>query len=489
MPHETDAEKIARLERQNQQLQQENERLKQQIQRLERALEEALRAGKRQAAPFARRTLKANPQTPGRKAGAGYGRSAYRAVPPEFDESIEVALPNHCPHCGGMVEETGEVVEQYQTEIPEPRVEHIRFRIFRGYCRHCGRPVQGRHPRQTSNAVGSAASQLGPRAIALATQLDKGLGLSHEKTAALLEAAFGLQVSRGGLCQAFHRMARKAEPTYQALIEHIRQSPCVTPDETGWKVRARLWWLWAFASSEVTVYSIQPGRGFAQAAAILGADFAGFLIHDGWIIYLQFQKALHQTCLAHLLRRCAEMIELASPCAAGFPQTIQVLLRYALELRDRRDAGQISEHGLAVARGQLEARLERAWRPLFRCPANERLAKHLHFHRDLLLTFLYFQGLEATNWRAEQALRPAVVARKVWGGNRTPAGAHTQEVLLSVLRTCRQQRRSWLTVLVPMLCSPVRKSWNLIQSDRSPPLSAALHPSSPTAVALRAEVA
>lgn len=482
MPQETDADKIARLEREIEQLKRENERLR-------RALEEALRAGKRQAAPFSRQTPKANPQKPGRKAGACYGRPAHRAIPTEFDETIEVALPDHCPHCGGTVDETGEVVEQYQTEIPEPHVERIRFRICRGRCRQCGRRVQGRHPRQTSNALGSAASQLGPRAIALATQLDKGLGLSHEKTAAVLQAAFGLQVTRGGLCQAFHRMAGKAEPTYQTLIEHIRQSPCVTPDETGWKVSARLWWMWAFASSDATVYAIQPGRGFAQAAAILGADFAGFLVHDGWIIYLQFQKALHQTCLAHLLRRCAEMIELASPCAARFPQTIQVLLRNALELRDRRDAGQISQHGLAVARGQLEVRLERAWRPFFQCPANERLANHLHFNRDLLFAFLYFQGLEATNWRAEQALRPAVVARKVWGGNRTPTGAHTQEVLLSVLQTCRQQKRSCLPLLVQMLCAPIRKSWNLIPSDRSPPTRAALHHSPASICTLAAATA
>ncbi len=482
VPQETDAEKIARLEREIERLKQENERLR-------HALEEALRAGKRQAAPFSRQTPKAHPQRPGRKPGANYGRSAYRAIPTEFDETIEVALPDRCPHCGGGVDETGEVIEQYQTEIPEPRVEHIRFRIRRGYCRQCGRRVQGRHRRQTSKAVGSAASQLGPRAIALATQLDKGLGLSHEKTAAILEAAFGLRVSRGGLCQAFHRMARKAEPTYQGLIQHLRHSPAVTPDETGWKVSARLWWMWAFASSEVTVYSIQPGRAFAQAALILGADFAGFLIHDGWCIYLQFQKARHQTCLAHLLRRCREMLELASPCAARFPRTVQLLLRKALELRHRRDIGAISEHGLAVARGQLEARMERAWQPSFRCLANERLANHLYFNRDLLFTFLYFHGLDATNWRAEQALRPAVVARKVWGGNRTPAGAHTQEVLLSVLQTCRQQKLSFLTMLVEMLCCPTRKSWNLIRTDRSPPIPGSLLHSCPPIGALSAAVA
>lgn len=63
VPQEADAEKIARLKREIEQLKQENERLR-------RALEEALRAAKRQAAPFSRRSPKANPQKPGRKAGA-----------------------------------------------------------------------------------------------------------------------------------------------------------------------------------------------------------------------------------------------------------------------------------------------------------------------------------------------------------------------------------------------------------------------------------
>ncbi|MGH2396634.1 MAG: IS66 family transposase [bacterium] len=461
MPQETDAEKIARLEREIERLKQENERLR-------RALEEALRAGKRQAAPFGRRTLKAHPEKPGRKPGACYGRASRRPVPEQVDETLEAPLPPQCPHCQGAVAETG-VLDQYQTEIPQPRVHHIRFRVHVGRCQRCGWRVQGRHPRQTSDALGSAASQLGPRAVALATQLDKGLGLSHGKTAAVLEAAFGLRVSRSGLCQAFYRVAHKAEPTYQQLIEVIRNSPSVTPDETGWKVGGRLWWLWTFASAQVTVYSIQPGRGFDQASGVLGVGFTGFLVHDGWSPYLQFQQALHQTCLAHLLRRCREMIEIASPTATRFPQAVQDILQQALQLRDRREAGRISPHGLAVARGRLEARLDRALQRHYRCPANERLANHLWRNRDLVFTFLYYPGLEATNWRAEQALRPAVVTRKVWGGNRTPQGAHTQEVLTSVLQTCRQQKRSWAALLIEMLCSSFCQAWNLAASDLSPP--------------------
>jgi hypothetical protein len=106
----------------------------------------------------ARRTFlppapKAHPQKPGRKAGAKYGRRCRRKIPEKVDETVEVPLPQQCPQCGGRLKET-ELVSQYQTEIPEPRVERIEFRIHVGHCRQCGERVQGRHPRQTSQAVG-----------------------------------------------------------------------------------------------------------------------------------------------------------------------------------------------------------------------------------------------------------------------------------------------------------------------------------------------
>lgn len=43
----------------------------------------------------------------------------------------------------------------------------------------------------------------------------------------------------------------------------------------------------------------QDGRGFPEAAAVLGADFAGALVRNGWAPYRQFDQAAHQTCLAH----------------------------------------------------------------------------------------------------------------------------------------------------------------------------------------------
>ena len=123
------------------------------------------------------------------------------------------------------------------------------------------------------------------------------------------EQGWGLRVSCGGMCQAFARLERKAEPTFQALREKVRAAPRATSGDIGWKVAGSLWWRWAFFSSaKTTVYTILPGRGYEPAAAVLGTDFAGFLVRKGWSVYRQLTAAIHQTSLAHLLRRCGEPI-------------------------------------------------------------------------------------------------------------------------------------------------------------------------------------
>ena len=84
--------------------------------------------------------------------------------------------------------------------------------------------------------MGVAASQIGPQTVALGAHLNKGLGLSFEKCCEVMQTAFGLTISRGGLCQALHRLAAASEPTYQALVQSVRQAPVVSPDESGWKL-------------------------------------------------------------------------------------------------------------------------------------------------------------------------------------------------------------------------------------------------------------
>jgi transposase len=443
---------LDRAQQENDRLRKEIERLQQEAERLRRELEAALRASKRQAAPHSRGTPKATPKRPGRKPGRRYGRHSCRPIPARVDDRIAVPLPEHCPHCGGGVESKS-CETQYQEEIVRRTVVR-RFDIAVGRCRECQRRVQGRHRLQTSDAVGVGSVQLGPEALTLAAILNKQMGLSLGHTRQVLSYGFGLEVSRGGLYRALARMAGRAEPTYDGLVETARQAPVNGMDETGWKVGGRLQWLHVAVSAKVTVYAIRPGRGFEQSVTILGAEYDGFLIHDGWAPYYRFLFAFHQSCLAHLLKRCREMAQIAPRAALAFPRTVEQLLSTGMELRDRYEAGAISEHGLRIATGKLEAKLDRVLETRRRNPANRRLARHLEHERLGLFTFLHCFGLDATNNAAERAIRGMVIARKVWGGNRTWEGARTQQILTSVLRTCWQQGQDAFTRLVKLLRAP-----------------------------------
>lgn len=440
---------LDRAEQEIDRLRKENDRLKQEAERLRRKLEAALRASKRQAAPHSRGNPKANPKPPGRKPGKSYGRQACRSIPSRVDERIAVPLPERCPHCSGGVERES-CEAQYQEEIVRRTVVR-RFDIVVGRCRQCQRRVQGRHRLQTSDALGVGSVQLGPEALTLAAILNKQMGLSLGHTQQVLSYGFGLEVSRGGLYRALARMAGRAEPTYDRLVEATRQAPVNGMDETGWKVGGQLQWLHVAVNAQVAVYAILPGRGYEQSVEILGAEYDGFLIHDGWAAYYRFQFAFHQSCLAHLLKRCREMAQTASPAALAFPRAVEDLLQTSLELRDRYAQGEVSERGLSIATGKLEAKLERMLETRRRNPANRRLARHLEHEQLGLFTFLHCAGLDATNNAAERAIRGMVIARKVWGGNRTWEGARTHQILASVLRTCWQQGKDAFTRCVGLL--------------------------------------
>jgi transposase len=440
-----------RLQEQTEKLKKQNEKLKKQNEKLKKQLDQALRANKRQAAPFSRGQRKPNPQRPGRKAGQAYGSHHRKQIPEQVDEVIAVPPPAQCPDCGGkLIREDTQA--QYQQEIVRKTLWR-RFDIPICRCTVCQRRVQPRHPLQTSDALGAAAVQLGPDALALGVHLNKGLGLPHADVAAVLQHGYGLQIHRSTICRAVDRVARKGQPTWKALRQAARRSLVNGIDETGWRVDAQLRWLWAVVSESVTFCDILPGRGFKQAASILGKNYDGWLTHDGWKIYYKFLKAAHQSCNGHLIVRCRKMAEVATPTAARLPLRVKALLEQGLELRDRYKKKEISLHGLWTATGRLEAQMDRWLSRNYRDPANRRLVKHLWHERPYLFTFLYCPGLEATNNLVERMLRFLVVVRKNWGGNRTPRGARAQAVLTSILATAKQQGQNAIDLLVELLCS------------------------------------
>ena len=437
------------LRRREKQLERERERLREENDRLRRQLEETQRANKRQAAPFSRGTRKEHPKTPGRKPGAAYGRRYCKLPPKQVDEIIPVPLPRRCSCRGRVVFDRTE--SQYQQEIVR-KTTWRRFDIDIGHCEKCHKRVQGRDSRQTSDALGAARVQVGPEALALAVRMNKDLAMPHADVAAVLRDGFQLQVNRSTIARAVDRVARRGAPTWHALRDAARRSMVNGLDETGWNVAAQLHWLWVAVSEQVTFCDILRGRGFDEAASILGADYEGWLTHDGWQVYYKFLKAGHQSCVSHLLHRAKKLIESTSARAARFPLRVQEVFEQALALAERYKNKEISLHGLLTATGRLEVKLDRVLNNPGRDPANRRFRNHLDHERPYLFTFLYCPGLDATNNISERAIRALIGARKNWGGNRTQKGARAQAVLASILQTAKQQGKKPFDVLLELLC-------------------------------------
>src|SRR3954452_5355972 len=251
---------VEQLRRENERLRQENERLQRELEEARARLDQAQRRSKRQAAPFSKGPPKPQPKKPGRKSGTAHGRHGHRLPPSPtaIDEVLEAPLPDACPQCGGAVRET-EVATQYQTEIPRrPLIR--RFNVHIGCCDGCGQRVQGRHPLQTSDALGAAASQLGPDAQAGVVTLNKTFGLSHAKVSAVLQSFFGIRLTRGASVQIVLGAADRRQPAHQEIRADIKAAPVLTPDETGWRVEGKPGWLHAWVAERAICYAIDRQR-------------------------------------------------------------------------------------------------------------------------------------------------------------------------------------------------------------------------------------
>lgn len=432
--------KYLELEAENARLRAEIAQLKATVEKLTNALETAQRAGKRQAAPFRKSDGPvAEPKKPGRKKGQRHGFHAHRTAPAphEIDETYVVPLPARCPTCGGRHLEPTHTAKQYQTEIPR-RPIHREFLIHIGECHDCGQRLQGQHPLQTSDALGAAGSQLGPDAHATFVTLNKGLGLSHGKCRRFFRDVFGILIARATSVRSLMRTARRVVPAYEDLRLAVRRSERVVPDETGWRVGGKSAWLHAFVAPTATCYEIGDRSGDI-AMRLLGRDWSGTMIHDGWSVYGGFERAFHQQCLGHLQRRCRELLDTAVRGAARLPRQILALIDNAFSLRRQWRGHRLSGDAVAEAGLGLACRLQHLVSGRFTHPPNRRLAKHVLGHAMNWFWFLIDPTIDATNYRAEQAIRPAVVNRKVWGGNRTWIGARAQAILTSLLVTLEQR--------------------------------------------------
>jgi len=266
------------------------------------------------------------------------------------------------------------------------------------------------------------------------------MGMTLGKIRKLIEDQYGLSISTGMLSEMITRTGSGLEADWQDIKTSLLDQKHLHADETGWRIDGDNGWLWSFANQDVSFYTIEDSRGQKVVEEVLGKRFGGVLTTDFYGAYnaIACQK---QKCWPHLLRDLHEV-------SVKYPRNreIQVYLgrmktffKRGKKLQADHKKGLEIDKRLDRLKGDTQRWAERGHRH----PDLKRLSKRIIKYRRELYTFIK-AGTDPTNNFAEREVRPAVLMRKTSYGNRTNNGAHTQSILMSVIRTAEKRGENFV---------------------------------------------
>jgi len=318
-------------------------------------------------------------------------------------------------------------------EFPVIEAEVTQYNIHTCRCSQCGHSTRSEIPQE-------AQKGFGPRLMGFLTMLSGEGGLTKRKICSIA-SHLGIKVSLGALCN-IHRLASTLlkEP-YQEIQKAVLSQQNVNADETSWRLKSKKCWLWIGATPTATFFSIDPSRSRAAFERIF-QTFQNTLCSDRYGAYTRYEGS-RQNCLAHIHRDFKKVSERTGAdgaigrvlsakldCIFGLWKDFKQAKLTRLELQNQAKIHlshvQIALKVLASADGIQNK--------------SKRFALNLLKTFENLWVFLYKEGVEPTNNLAERGLRPAVIWRKLTGGNQSNWGLDFTERLLSV--TCTLKQRS-----------------------------------------------
>jgi len=376
-----------------------------------------------------------------RKIGGQPGHAGKRRelFPAEKVDQVVPLLVESCPECGEALqepEEPDELISQ-TVELEERPVLVTEYRRAGRWCNRCGRMHYAPLPE------GVIEGQLcGPRLQALLGYMKGNLGASYTELQQFCADVLGLEVSRGMICRTIGRVNQALEAPYQELGEQLRTEKTLHIDESGWYDSGARYWVWLFCTPLVAFFSIQRSRGCKVLKEILGETFTGAMVTDFYSAYVCYASLKLQFCLAHLIRDIKFLTIWPDPVIQEFGSK---LLRYfELLFRHWHARGE-------VPREVFLRRCEKLQRRLFTfltesMPAKGpalTMKKRLIKHWTSLFRFVRQPDLyQPTNNTAEQTMRVVVRIRRQTQGTRSEWGRRWCSRILSVIATCRKQKRS-----------------------------------------------
>lgn len=383
-----------------------------------------------QIPPYAKPAAKGRAKPKGAMAGHPGHR---RPAPTRVDRREEHTL-SACPACHGPVKtcrgSRTRIIEDIPADITPVVTEHT---IHRSWCPQCRATVEPTVP----DAL--PGSTIGLRVVVLSAWLHYLLGTTLAQILDVFNFHLQFKLSSGGLIQMWRRLREILLAWYLEIRAQALDSAVLHADETGWRVNGATYWLWCFASKDVTYYMIDRRRGSPALKRFFKTEFAGVLVTDFWGAYNAVVCARKQKCLPHLLRDLKRTQHYHKPEGdwPAFSKQLKRLIRDSIRLSKRLKG--LSAEAFASRRRRLDSRLHELLTQPWEQRHARRLVKRLRRHASELFTFLDHPEVPFDNNHGERQIRPAVIARKNSYANGSDDGAETQAILMSVFRTLKQR--------------------------------------------------
>jgi len=390
----------------------------------------------------------------GKKTGGQPGHPGTTLKPVEIPDKTEIHPLSSCP-CGCGSDLSGQPVLDYESrqvfDLPPQKLMVTEHLVEVKRCPISGDLVHTPWP------VGvNAPVQYGPNFLAWLTYLNTQQFIPLARVDQMSFDLFGQHVSEDTILTAIKTVGQGLLPFSQTIKEQILQEPVVNGDESGIRVKSKLYWLHVLSTATMTWYGVHQKRGReALDFFALLPEFEGRLVHDCWQSYLDL-PCLHALCNAHILR---ELVFIHEECNQVWAKSLFDIL---LDMNQKRE-----EQKLVALCFQPERLLE--WHQQYQEILNEgrevnppiipasdapikrgrkkqtkaqNLLDRLDDHENSVLAFLHDFQVPFTNNLAEQDIRMIKVKQKVSGSFRTLEGAELFATIRSYISTVRKQGRS-----------------------------------------------
>ncbi len=374
----------------------------------------------------------------GRKAGGqpGHtGRAREPVLPDQVSEFVDV-FPERCVHCGMVLtnEALTENAHAYQvTELPETTARVTEYRLWRKRCPHCGGRTRAKRPADVPEDA------FGPRLKAVVTTLTAKYRVSRREMVQALHDIFGVEMSVGSVQGICEHASEAVAPAVEKIRDEVASAPAVHADETGWRQKRDMHWLWDATTPTAAYFVLAEDRGHAALSRLLPEDFGGIVHCDRWRPYQRFGDA-RQLCHAHLRRDFQAGIDRGG-AAGSIGKRLLAHSDRLFHVWHAYRRGECDRNKMAQDMGSVQDAWEEAVIEAFECPDSklQALARDLWDQWDTLWTFVHVEGVEPTNNDAERALRPAVLWRKGSFGTRSDAGSTFVARMRTVFETARRR--------------------------------------------------